>query len=74
MKKLLILILIISTSGPVIGEVIPLLSFAIASTDFFNDLIILIKPTEPDYKLISITCTILVLLGSYTKIPKKWSY
>ena len=48
--------------------------FAIASTDFFRDLIILIKPTEPDYKLISITCTILVLLGSYTKIPKKWSY
>jgi len=51
-----------------------LMVFAIASTDFFRDLIILIKPTEPDYKLISIVCTILVLLGSYITIPKKWSY
>ena len=51
-----------------------LLAFAVASTDLFTHLIILIKPTEPDYKLISITCTILVLLGSYITLPKKWSY
>ena len=51
-----------------------ILAFAIASTDLFTHLIILIKPTEPDYKLISLICTILVLLGSYTKLPKKWSY
>jgi len=101
MKKLLILIVIMTSLGPGIGEIKPLLAdvldsftmvlvvlallkhtqnnlwlmvFAIASTDFFRDLIILIKPTEPDYKLISIVCTILVLLGSYITIPKKWSY
>ena len=28
-----------------------ILAFAIASTDLFTHLIILIKPTEPDYKL-----------------------
>ena len=51
-----------------------LLAFAVFATDLFRNLIILINPHEPNYKIMSISCTILVLVGTYLTAPKRWSY
>ena len=35
-----------------------LLAFAVFATDLFRNLIILINPNEPNYKIMSISCTL----------------
>ena len=50
-----------------------LICLFIVLPDFFKDVIVLINPEESHYHLISVSCTVIVLLGAYTPIPKKWS-